>query len=74
MQANATAATVYAGVKDYYSNSYGSDISVTLTMYNSTGNETTNATESVKNIYNITMKKLIATESVSKIMVAKTTS
>jgi hypothetical protein len=42
-------------------------------MYNSTGNVTTNATESVKNIYNITMKKLIKGESTNKIYVAKTT-
>jgi len=60
-------------VKGFYSAGYGSDVSVVLTMYNSTGNETTNATESVKNVYTITMKKLIATESTSKIYVAKIT-
>jgi hypothetical protein len=60
-------------VKGFYSAGYGSDVSVVLTMYYSTGNETTNATESVKNVYTITMKKLIATESTSKIYVAKIT-
>jgi hypothetical protein len=73
MAANSSAATVYNNVKDFYSTSYGSDIGVVLTMYNSSGNETTNSTESVKNVYNITMKKLISTESVTSIMQLTTT-
>lgn len=73
MATNSTAATIKAGVKAFYSESYGSDITVDVTMYNSTGNVTTNATESVKNVYNITMKKLIGAPSTSSISIIKTT-
>lgn len=73
MPANADAGTVKNGVKGFYKDAYDSDINVVLTMYNSTGNEITNSTESVKNVYNITMRKLIGAESTSKIYVAKTT-
>lgn len=70
MDVNSTAAAVSSAVSGFYSSSYGSEIDVELTMYNSSGNVTTNATETVKNVYNITMKKLIAAESVSSIMTA----
>jgi hypothetical protein len=73
MATNSTAATIKEGVKAFYSKSYGSDITVDVTMYNSTGNVTTNATESVKNVYNITMKKLIGAPSTSSISIIKTT-
>ena len=73
MATNSSAATIKEGVKAFYSESYGSDITVDVTMYNSTGNVTTNATESVKNVYNITMKKLIKAPSTSSISIIKTT-
>lgn len=69
---NATASELKSAVKDYYQFVVNCDIDVTRTMFNADGNETTNATEVVKSIYNITLTRLISGQSVSSIMTTKT--
>lgn len=71
--ANADVGTVREAVKSFYSESYGSDITVELTMYDADNITTTNQTNSVRNVYDIKMQKLVESESTSKIYVAKTT-
>jgi hypothetical protein len=71
--ANADVAKVRDAVKAFYADTYESDIKVELTMYDAANATTTNLTDSVKNVYDIKMLKLISSESTSKIYVAKTT-
>ncbi len=54
---NASADVLANAIKGYYSLVWGAPISVTLTMYNASGNVTTNVLRSVKNVYNITVLK-----------------
>jgi len=71
--ANADVATVKAAVAGFYSDSYASGVTVELTMYDASNATTTNQTDSVRNVYDIKMQKLVASGSTSKIYVAKTT-
>ena len=73
MPANADPATVQSGVQAFYADAYASGVTVELTMYDADGAVTTEAADSVKNVYDLKMTKLIASESVTKIYVAKTT-
>jgi hypothetical protein len=68
---NATAAQVYAEIKKYYSDSFGSDISVTRDMFDTNGTNTTNATLCQRSVYNVTLKRLISGVSVSNVMATK---
>jgi hypothetical protein len=63
---------LYNAIKGYYSSTYSSDIDVNLTRYDADSKETTDDAATVKRVYYITVKKLIPSESVSSIMVAKT--
>lgn len=44
-------------IQGFFNLVWGAPISVTLTMYNASGNVTTNVLQSVKNVYNITVLK-----------------
>jgi len=72
--ADASAATLRTAIKEYYSDNFGSDIRVNLTMYDLNGTETDNSTEAITYEYYVTLKKLINDMSVSDIRVIKTTS
>lgn len=69
--ANCDAGTFRNKVKAFYDDTYGSDIEVTLVMYDINGAETTVAADSVKNVYEITLLKMIPDVSTSQITVVK---
>lgn len=55
-------------IKGYWSSTFGSDITVNLTMYAANGTNTTNATLSTLNVYHVTLRKLISSKSIASIM------
>jgi hypothetical protein len=63
---------VRSAIKEYYSDNFGSDITVTRDVYDSNNTLTTNLTECHKSIYNVTLKKLINGVSVSNLMATRT--
>jgi hypothetical protein len=69
--ASCDAGTFRNKVKDFYWNTYKSDITVTKTMQDVNGAETTVAADSVKNIYEITLLKMIPDVSTSQIQAVK---
>jgi hypothetical protein len=71
--ADASASTMKNAVKSYYSDNFGSGISVNKTMYDINGTETTNSTNATKIEYYIVLTRLINDMSVTGINVLKTT-
>jgi hypothetical protein len=60
-------------IKKYYSDNFGSNIGVNLTMYDSNDTVTTNSTNATTYQYYITLRRLINDMSVSDIRIIKTT-
>lgn len=69
---NCTATQLYNTLNNWYVGNIGSWISVTRTMYDSSGNVTTDLSLMVSSMYEITLAKLIADKSVAGIQVQKT--
>jgi hypothetical protein len=55
-------------IKAYWSNTWGSDIVVNLTMYDANGTNTTNVTNATLSVYHVQMKRLITGKSIAGIM------
>ena len=68
----ATATQFSSAVWKYYWWTYWSHINVKLHTYDAAGNITSNATLITKRVYQIEVRRLISSESVSSILVAKT--
>jgi hypothetical protein len=72
--ANATAEQVRDAVRSFYSDNYGSDITVNKTMYLADGTNTTNQTAAVKHVFYINLRRLITGTTTSQVLVSKNTS
>lgn len=71
IQTDATASQFKSAVRDYYRQTYGSNIDVIKEMLTSAGAVTTNSSEATQYRYTITMSKLITGPSVADILLAK---
>lgn len=69
--ADASASTLKNAIKEYYEDNGFGNIAVNMTMYDSNGTITTNATNATSHVYYVTLKKLINGMSVSGISVVK---
>ena len=73
IKASGSAWDVEKAIRDYYRETFGSNIAVNMTMYDSADIVTSVAADCVKREYFVRAKRLIKTASVASIMVAKTT-
>ena len=70
--AKATESEVKNSLKAYYNQYFGSSITVTKVMYDSSEAITTDEAASKKNVYTLALDKLINGQSVNGVMIAKT--
>jgi hypothetical protein len=74
ISASSTASQFESAIQGWYSETFGSSITVTLEQFDADGlspeaDDTKNATEVFKAIYNITMNRYISGKSVSNVMI-----